>query len=86
MAPISQQMAPVVPACVYPLESNEHIRKGLFDIQGWDFFLKKLFVSAQEQKMSSKKLKIRVCSSLGAFFDAPFPGSYKDLQITQKLT
>ena len=28
----------------------------------------------------------KVCSSFSEFFEAHFPGTYKDLQITQKLT
>ena len=67
-----------------------HIRYGPFDIQGgWDFFEKKsLFPNISEKnKMSSTKLKIKVCSSFSEFFfEALFPVSYKGLHITQKLT
>ena len=32
------------------------------------------------------EFKIKVCSSLNEYFEAHFQGSYKGLQITQKLT
>ena len=40
----------------------------------------------ENNKISSNKLNIKICSSFSEFFEALFLGSYKGLQITQKLT
>ena len=63
---------------VYPCSDAYQVREGPFDIQGgggWDFFEKNsLFPNRSEKnKMSSMKLKIKVCSSFGEVFRSPFP-------------
>ena len=64
----------------------EHVRDGPFDIQGgggWDF-LKKIVcfpTGAKKNVFNEVKNKKFVLHSV-YFFEAFFPGSYKDLQIT----
>ena len=54
---------------------------------GWDFFeINSLFPYRREKnKISSMKLKTFVLHLVN-FVEALYPGSYKGLQITQKLT
>ena len=51
-------------------------------------YLKKVcfYTGAKEYYKSSMKFLKKVCSSFSEFFEAHFPGTYKDLKITQKLT
>ena len=70
----------------------EKLRDGPFNIQGgegvWDI-LKKIVgfpTGAKKNKMSSMKLKKKFVLHSMNFFEALFPGSYKGLQITQKLS
>ena len=60
-----------------------HLRDGPFDIQGRDFFEKK--VCFHTEVFNEVKNKKFVPYSAN-FFEALFPGSYKGLRITQKLT
>ena len=66
------------------------VRDGPFDIRGrgWDFFEKKIvcFQTGAKKINVLNQVKKKIVFHSVNFVKVLFPGSYKGLQITQKLT